>query len=392
MTYKNQIICSLLVSASIFFSHSAFTQEITSASTTINGTSLSVTWTTANQNWHAEVEQDMYLGETIPFLSIEVTTGDETEIALLPNCYYRGVLTDENGLVILDTVVYVEICNTGIPFRGFVSEATNMHHIMPDSSSITGISMQLEVTGNEINAGDDSNGNKGWGAGGSGGALTPSYLYARNMSPNKLPSLDIYIDPTFVTQVGETEYIARVFENLTVANTMYAQSDLNQIHLAAILLLDRELSPSGSQGNLLHRLEKIRKYTVQNDSADTSIVLVGGDFNYQDLWGWAELGFACDLQHAVTRGKKINTHNIGKAVAAIIDLPTLLQRGWILAHEVAHTIGSTHNFEDPLTNGFFQPELALKDYVSGCTARSNIYQACSDGTANDTSIQFYDCN
>lgn len=251
-------------------------QEIIGATTTLHSTSLSVTWQTPNRNWYAEVEQDFYLGSAIPLLHVAVTTGNESEIELKPNCYYRGTLTQQDGTVIPDTVVFIDLCNSDIIFRGFVAENTTMYRIVPDENSVIGISMNVETTSDSINPSNDTNSQKGWGSSGSGGALRPSSLYSRNVSNDEFPSVDIYVDPTYVNQVGESDYFGRIIESLALANTIYAQSDLNQLHLAAVVLLDKEFNTSDSQGNILHRLSKLRQYTAQADSADTSLILSGG--------------------------------------------------------------------------------------------------------------------
>ena len=47
--------------------------------------------------------------------------------------------------------------------------------------------------------------------------------------------------------------------------------------------------------------------------------------------------------------------------------------------------------DDPLTDGFYQPQLALKDYVAGCAARSSIVQTCAFDAQRNNFTDFYTC-
>lgn len=172
--------------------------------------------------------------------------------------------------------------------------------------------------------------------------MTPQMLYPRGRTSEQFPTLDVYVDPAYVSQVGSSAYVSRIAASLAVANTIYQQSGLKQVRLLAILLADQNIGRSNSQGNVVHPLEKIRRYTIAPDSADGSIVFTDDDFTLPNLWGWAELGFGCELQKELARSKPIKTHKVGKASAAVIDLPTLIQRGWILGHEFIHIIGGVH--------------------------------------------------
>jgi hypothetical protein len=252
--------------------------------------------------------------------------------------------------------------------------------------------MRLEATTNNVYGADEVNtGDNGWKSGGSGGALAPSTLIPRESNPEKFPSIDVYVNPSYRLQVGEQNYIARIIETVAAANTIYTQSNMKQMHLMSIVRLDEDISEAENQGNILHGLEKIRQYTVLPDSADISMIYTGGEFNMPGLWGWAEGGYACDLQQAVSEGNNINTHQVGQAAHAIIDLPTLMQRAWIFAHETGHTLGMPHIADDPLADGFFQPHLALKDYIAGCQARSNMYRTCAYDPQTKKFVEFYEC-
>lgn len=366
--------------------------EITSIHIKPSTDVLAITWNALEEKWTTSAIKDSYFGDYVPLIEVSVTTGDEQLIALLPNCYYRGVLTNQRGVPVPDSTVFLNTCDNAVPFLGFVASGDNMYLIEKDVESSTGISMRLEQTSDDISGYDEFNtGDNGWKEGGSGGALTPSSLYPRENNPDNFPSIDIYVDPSFRTQVGEENYINRIMETFAASNTMYQQSAMKQLHLSAIIRVDQDISVTSSQGNILHGLEKIRKYTVLPDSADISMVYTGGEFKMPYLWGWAEGGYSCELQQAVAEGNNINTHNIAKAATAIIDLPTLIQRAWIFAHEIGHTLGMYHITNDPLAYGVFQPALALKDYVAGCLARSASFETCAYDPQTKKFVDYYSC-
>ena len=353
---------------------------------------LGANWTALGTSWHVRVTRDLYFGDYIPLIDVSVRTGNEQLATLLPNCYYRGTLVSNSGNPVPDSVVYINLCDNSVPFTGFVALNDNMYLIEKDTSSGTGISMRLEETADDINGTDEIvTGDNGWKEGGSGGALSPTTLYPRGNSPEKFPSVDIYVNPSFRTQVGEENYINRIMETFAASNTIYQQSAIKQLHLSAIIRVDEDISTTDSQGNILRGLEKIRKYTVLRDGADISVIYTGGEFSMPDLWGWAERGYSCYLEQAVAEGSNINTHNIAKSAAAIIDLPTLLQRAWILAHEIGHTLGMYHINDDPLADGTFQQSLVLKDYKAGCEARSRMLETCAYDPQTKWFIDYYTC-
>lgn len=377
----------------LIFSHLLHADEIKNIRIISFNSGLNVSWNALAQKWTANVHKDAYLGNYIPLLEVSVTTGDEHLISLLPNCYYRGTLLDKKGHSLPGTTVYLNICDNSVPFIGFVSSGESMFLIEASESSATGISMRLETTAVDIDGADITDtGDSGWKKGGSGGVLTPTSLYPRGNSADTFPSIDIYVNPSYVNQVGYDNYINRIIENLAAANTIYAQSGIKQLHLSAIVRTDQEISNADNQGNILHGLEKIRQYTVLPDGSDISIVYTAEKFSIPSLWGWSEIGYACDLEQAISDGDNINTHKIGQAASAIVNLPTLLQRAWIFAHEAGHTLGMTHVYLDPLAYGNFQPLLALKDYVAGCQAISQMYQTCAFDPQTKMFTDFYACN
>ncbi len=273
---------------------------------------LSVTWNALGDTWKANVTKDVFFGEYIPLVEVSITTGDEQLISLLPNCYYRGILVSKNGSPKADSTVYLNLCDNTAPFTGFVAWGNNMYLIEKDASSATGISMRLEETAASIPGTDEvESGDNGWKVGGSGGALTPASLYPRGNDPEKFPSVDIYVNPSFRAQVGEQNYVHRIMETFVAANTIYLQSAMNPLRLSAIIRTDEDISMTDSQSNILHGLEKLRKYTVLPDGADIAVIYTGGNYKTPYLWGWAEGGYGCGLQQAVAEGNTINTHNVG---------------------------------------------------------------------------------
>lgn len=392
MNYLQNLKIFILALVCLLSNQLSYASEITNVHMKSTTDSITIDWDALGENWSASVEKDIYFGDYIPLIEVSVTTGDEQLIALLPNCYYRGTLSSKKGEPLPESTVFINICDNSLPFIGFVASGANMYIIEKDVASSTGIGMHVEITSDDIDGTDELNsGDNGWKEGGSGGALTPSLLYPRGNSPDKFPSIDIYVNPSYRNQVGEENYINRIMEVFAASNTIYQQSAMKQLHLSAIIRTDQNISITDSQGNILHGLEKIRKYTVLPDGSDISMVYTGGEFKMPYLWGWAEGGYGCDLELAVSEGNSINTHNIAKAANAIIDLPTLIQRAWIFAHEAGHTLGMNHIYGDPLAYGYFQPELALKDYVAGCQARSQIFETCSYEPQTKKFIDFYSC-
>lgn len=382
----------IVVVGFFFITQNTFGEAITQIILESKADQFNASWSSLGRQWFVNTTKDGYFGENIPLIQVSVTTGDEELVVLLPNCYYRGVLTNNMGDALPDTAVFLDICDNSVPFKGFVAKDNEMYKVEADAESETGISMRLETATNDVSGVDEVNtGDNGWKKGGSGGALTPSTLIPRESTPEQFPSIDVYVNPSFRIQVGEQNYIARIIETVAAANIIYAQSNIKQLHLMAIVRLDEDISEAESQGNILHGVEKIRKYTVLPDGADISMIYTGGEFNMPGLWGWAEGGYACELQLAVNEGNNINTHKVGQAAHAIIDLPTLLQRAWILAHETGHNLGMPHISGDPLAYGFFQQNLALKDYVAGCQARSSMFRTCAYDSQTKKYLDFYKC-
>lgn len=390
---QGKIIAVVVLLLSVLSAGPAPADEISHIRLSEQDGRLQAAWHAGGRQWRADARLDAWLPASIPLLQVDVRSGDETLLAMLPNCYYRGSLTGKGGKVIADSFVHLNLCDNAIPFSGYVSVGSDMYLIVADPASSTGIAMRLEQTSDQQNDADDSiAGDAGWGPGGSGGHLDPVRLYSRGQSPQRFPSLDIYVEPAYIDAVGADHYISRIIASLAVANTIYGLSGLRQLQLAAIIRTSENLGFSDSESAVLMGLEKIRHYTVQADSADAAVVFAGDNFSRPFLWGWSEIGFGCALQMAVARGDDVNSRRVGRAAAALIDLPSLLQRGWLLAHEVAHIFGAVHVMDDPLASGWFMPELALKDYQAGCQAISRIYASCAFDARTGFLTDFYQCD
>jgi hypothetical protein len=357
-----------------------------------NDATVKISWKVSDQWWYAIADKDSYMGDDIPLISVSLATGNEEFIQSLDNCYFRGTLADQDFNPLENTNAYIDLCNDNdeVPFTGFVSNLNYVYTITVQPDSDTGISMQIDNPDQDL-IGDDSVKNTGP-KGANNDKSPPEQLYPRNAHADLFPSLEILVEPNYVAKVGQDAYLSRIHENLAFANFIYQQSGLKQLNLIAITLLDENIVTTGSTGNIRHEIQNLRRHTAQADSADMTLLFVGADINTSYTWGWAEDGYACDLQRAVELGKDINTINIGKSSGFVIDLPSLIQRGWILAHEIGHVLNSGHIKNDPLMDGWFQYIAALPNYVAGCDVKTQMYRSCAFNNKNKNFNDFYECN
>jgi hypothetical protein len=386
MSYKRVFSAYCLLLASPF----VFADNITAVKVQGDETTVNITWEVFGQTWYAVATKDSYMGEDIPLIHVSLATGNEEFIRPLENCYYRGTLADQDFNPMENSNAYINLCSADVPFTGFVSDLNNVYTITAQPASKTGISMQIDDPNQDL-IGDDSakiTGPKG----ANNDKSPPERLYPRNASPGLFPSLEILVEPNYVNKVGSDAYLARIRENLAFANFIYQQSGLKQLNLIAITLLDENIVTTGSTGNIRHELQNLRRRTVQAESADMTVLFVGADINTAYTWGWAEDGYACDLQRAVDLDDDINTVSIGKSSGFVIDLPSLIQRGWILAHEIGHILSSGHIQSDPLMDGWFQYIAALPSYVAGCDVKTQMYHSCDYNRKNRKFTDFYKCD
>jgi hypothetical protein len=351
------------------------------------GNELFVSLSTADKSWALQVSKDAYLGPSIPLIGVSVTTGEETLIDNLDNCYYRGIANDNNGNPI---AAYINWCHSEIPFTGFVADADYVYIIQPDTTSSTGIAVEISDPDARLTLHPDIENDNGWKEGGSGGGDVSTSLVERRPGA-EFPSLEIYIDPDFIANNGGDKYIDRILETLAFANFAYAQSGIKQISLVAIIQADDEIGRTEDTHNLLHGLERLRKRTIQPNSADVAAVFTGKDRTGTGYWGWAEIGYSCERRIAIGDGTDINTHKVAKGAFAFVDLPTLMQRGWTLAHEMGHTLGAEHVIGDYIMDGQIELVPPLPAYTLTCPSKIQFYESCAFDSNNKKVTDFYSC-
>jgi hypothetical protein len=350
-----------------------------------------ISWAAGGVTWYAVVQKDSYFGESIPIIKIDLETGNETSEPAIPNCYYRGILSDATWNGIANTQAFINLCHGPDLFTGFVSNDFGVYTIEKDPQDAGKLTMELDdpttplTTPNETNTGNN-------GGNGGGHLLEPAVQIPRNSTPDKFPSAEILVEPSFIETFGDPGYIHRIAGTLAFANFIYQQNGLRQIHLISVDLLSGPLNDNGAQGGVRHQLKNLRASIVQQGSADVSILMVGGDIDSTYLWGWAIDGNACELQIAEAEDEPINTKEVGKASAFVIDLPSQIQRGWIFAHEFSHLIGASKHIDgDPLMDGWFLYIDTLSEYIAGCDAITQLYHSCDYDPKFKKVTDFYAC-
>ena len=348
---------------------------------------LLVTWEAFGQSWHAVVSKDSYLGDKIPIINVAVNAGNEELNRMAPNCYYRGSLADDSYAPIPDTFAYFNLCDSSIPFTGFVSNEHNVYSIARNDTSTLGIDMTIDNQ-NQAAVYEGISPHQG-----EPNTSLPDGLYShRRSNPLLFPSIEIALEPAYVAKFGEDAYLDRIMENLAFANFIYEQSGMKQLSLIAISLLDQNVIWSGGSGSVRSNIHRLRTRTAQANSADMLLVYLGSNVNTTDLWGWAAVGYACDLQRAVAEGLNVNTVNIGRSAGYLTPLPSLIQRGWIAAHETGHMLDSGHVRQDPLMDARFSYLPRIVDYKADCGSISDMYESCAFNTKNWKFTDYYSCN
>lgn len=357
----------------------------------VNRDTGELSWLVNGVPWSAKVEKDPYFANSIPIISIDVETGNEVLLDNYDNCFYRGRLTDSTGSEIQNTQAYINFCMPDPIFTGFVADANNVYRIEIDPQNPGSLIMVVDdptvplTTPNETNVGNN-------GGNGSGQLLQPATQVTRNGGPQVFPSIEINVEPSFVSSYGSPGYIHRIASTLAFTNFIYAQNGMKQYTLVSINLLNAPLNANGGQGNIRHQLRDFRQATVQSTSADISILMVGGDVDTTYLWGWTIDEVACALQIAVSEGQDIHNMDVGRASLFVIDLPSLIQRGWILGHELGHVTGARKHIKgDPLMDGWFLEIPVLAQYIAGCDATTQIFHSCTYDAKSKKVVDFYTC-
>ena len=370
----------------------AIAQQVTNIS--IDAANGHVSWMADGAQWYAVVELDNHFGESIPVINIDLETGNEEIQDEITNCYYRGKLSSATWVAIEQTQAFVNLCYASPDyFTGFISNDMGVYTIEEDPNNTGQLIMQIDnptiplTTANDTNAGNN-------GGNGNGKLLKPDVQETRYSTPEKFPSVEIIVEPSFVETFGNPGYIHRIASTLAFTNFVYEQSGLNQIHLISINVINGTLNNNGGQGSVRHQLEILRRSTVQEGSGDVSVLMVGGDIDTTYLWGWAIEANACELQIAVEENDKLNTRDVGRSAAFVVDLPSLIQRGWIFAHEFGHVIGASKHIKgDPLMDGWFQYIATLSGYMADCEATTQMFMSCKDYDPKTKKVtQFYTCN
>jgi len=349
--------------------------------------SLRIIWDAFGERWYASVTRDSYLGNEIAVIDVAIgSAAEQLNRYVSADCYYRGTLTDAESNPLPDTHAYFNLCDSTIPFVGFVSNRFNVFTIARTPGSPTRLDMLIDNQNQAVvyegispfQGEPNLNIQKG--------------LFPRTAATELFPRIEIAVEPAYVQKFGEDAYLDRIIESLAFANFIYAQSGMKQLTLAAILLLDQNVIWSGGSGSVRSNIHNLRWRLAQETSADMLMVYLGSNVNTNNLWGWGELGYACDLQRALVQGWSLNSNNIGRASGYLTPLPSLIQRGWLLAHETTHILNSNHIKQDPLMDSYFQYFPALSDYKAGCNALVEIYKTCAFNPKNGKFTDFYSCD
>jgi len=349
-----------------------------------------VSWMSDGVQWYTVIQIDPYFGGTIPIIRIDLATGNEVIEDEITNCYYRGSLSDSGWQPIEQTHAFINLCHTHLPFTGFVSDSNGVYTIEEDPNSAGQLTMQTDDPSIPLTTSNDTDNLRN---GGSSKLLKPKVQVPRTSTPAKFPSVEFMVEPSFVDTFGNPGYLHRIASTLAFANFVYEQNGLNPIHLTSIDLLSGTLNRNGGQGNVRHQLQNLRRSTAQAGSGDVSVLMVGDEIDTAYLWGWAIDKNACELQIAVVEGDKLNSRDIGKSAAFVVDLPSLIQRGWIFAHEFGHVIGAfKHVKGDPLMDTRFQYLVTLPGYIAGCDATTQMYKSCDYDPKTKKVTDFYTCN
>jgi hypothetical protein len=343
--------------------------------------------------WYGVFELDPYFENAIPVISINLETRNEAPLDDVDNnCFYRGSLSDVNWQPIENTHAFFSFCDGNLPFSGFVSDINNVYRIEADPNVSDGLLMLVDdPTMSHFVLDDSANSNNG--GNGNGKVIKPEVQIERNSTPDKYPSIEFLIDSSYKDKFGNPGYIHRAINTLAFSNFIYEQNGMKAATLISINVLNGGLNKNGGIGAIKHQLQNLRRDTVQPNSGDVSILMLGNPIDATYTWGWGIDDNACELQIAVIEGGEINTAEIGRSAGFFIDLPSLVQRGWIFAHELGHVIGASKHIDgDPLMDGWFLEIPSLAGYVAGCKAITQIFESCEYDSKSKKVTDFYECS
>lgn len=354
-----------------------------------NGDVLAVDLQTmGGKSWSVQVTRDTYLSDNIPVIGVSIISGDETLIDTLPNCYFRS--TPGGGAV--STVAYIKRCSADtMDLRGFIADEEYVYIIEHDQSSPSGLAVHVSEPGARTPYSIESETFSGLDSNGSGGVALSTQLATRR-SNVPFPSLEIYVDSYFVETYGEAKYVDSVIEQLAFTNFTYAQSGLKQVNLVAIVRIDGDIGRNESPLHLVAEMRRIRMRTMQENSADIAGLLTGKDRSGIGYWGYAEIGGACRLRISKEEGRPINRPAVANGVFVSYDLPTLMQRGWTLMHEMGHVLNAEHVLGDYMMDGNIVLVAPLPAYTATCPAKIQFYQSCQYNPLTKMVIDYYNCS
>ena len=271
--------------------------------------------------------------------------------------------------------------------RGFIADSEFIYVIEQDSNNLT---VRASGYGSRVPYTIESEDNSGLEPPGSGGVSVSSQLVTRR-SNVPFPSLELYVDSYFVESYGEANYVDAVIEQLAFTNFTYAQSGLKEVNLIAIVRIDSDIGRNESPLHLVAEMRRLRMRTMQENSADIAGLLTGKDRSAYGYWGYAEIGGACRLRITKDQGLPINSPWVANGVFVSFDLPTLIQRGWTLMHEMGHVLNAEHVTGDYMMDANITLVAPLSAYTATCPAVIQFYQSCQYNPLTREVTDYYSC-
>ena len=215
----------VLVIAGMLITHPVKADDVSFTNISVVDDRFLITWDVFGQRWNAVVTQDAYLGDEIKIIDVSVSTGNEDLNRILPNCYYRGTLTDDFFTPLANTYAYFNLCDNSVPFVGFVSDSNSVYVIERSATAVTGVQMNIDNpnldTPYQGISPDHGNVND----------TISDGLYPRTSHSGLFPSVEIVLEPAYVSKLENEAYVDRIIENLAFANFIYQLNNMKPIML-----------------------------------------------------------------------------------------------------------------------------------------------------------------